>query len=52
MPWCPECGGRLRFIATIEARAVIEKILRHLDLPIDPPALTPARQTRYLPGFD
>ena len=34
---CPDCGGRLRFVATIEDRAVIEKILRHLELPIDPP---------------
>ena len=43
---CPECGGRF------EARPVIEKILRHLDLPTDPPALTPARVASYLPGFD
>jgi len=36
---CPDCGGRLRFLAIlIEDRAVMEKILRHLHLPIDPPA--------------
>ena len=49
---CPECGGRLRFVATIEDRAVIEKILRHLELPIDPPAPAPARQPAWLPGFE
>jgi len=49
---CPDCGGRLRFIATIEDRAVIEKILRHLGLPIVPPAPAPARLPVWLPGFD
>jgi len=62
MPWCPDCGGRLRFVATIEdtsagglrsaGRAVIEKILRHLQLPIDPPAPAPARRAAWLPGFE
>ena len=49
---CPDCGGRLRFLATIEDRAVVEKILRHLDLPIDPPAPTPARVSGWLAGFE
>jgi hypothetical protein len=49
---CPDCGGRLRFVATIEDRAVIEKILRHLELPIDPPAAAPARRADWLPGFE
>ena len=49
---CPDCGGRLRFVATIEDRAVIEKILRHLALPIDPPVPAPARRAAWLPGFD
>jgi hypothetical protein len=35
---------------------VIEKILRHLDLPDDPPTPVPARQpawfSGFLPGFD
>lgn len=48
---CPDCGGRLRFVATIEDRPVIEKILRHLGLPIDPPAPAPARQAEWLAGF-
>ena len=35
--------GRLRLVATIEARAVIEKILAHLGLPLDPPRPDPAQ---------
>jgi hypothetical protein len=34
---CPECGGRLRLLATIEDRAVVETILAHLGLPVDLP---------------
>jgi hypothetical protein len=44
---CPDCGGLLRLLATIEdtpargfrraGRAVVEKILTHLGLPVDPP---------------
>jgi hypothetical protein len=50
---CPDCGGRLRLLATIEGtpargfrragRAVVEKILAHLGLPVDPPRPSPAR---------
>jgi hypothetical protein len=40
---CPDCGGRLRLVATIEGRVVIEKILRHLGLPVEPPRPLPAR---------
>lgn len=49
---CPECGGRLRLLATIDDRVVIEKILRHLDLPVDAPRAAPARGTGSLPGVD
>ena len=38
-----ECGGRLRFIATIERPSVIRKIPRHLGLPDEPVRVTPAR---------
>jgi hypothetical protein len=52
---CPECGGRLRLLATIDDRAVIEKILRHLGLPAEPlapaRARAPAWLTEALPGF-
>jgi len=41
---CPRaCGGRLRFVATIETPAVIARLLRHLGLPSEPVRLAPAR---------
>jgi hypothetical protein len=49
---CPDCGGRLRFVATIDDRAVVEKILRHLGLPVDPPVAAPAPHPPWLPGFE
>jgi len=53
---CPECGGRLRLLATIDDSAVIDKILRHLGLPIELPAPAPARTPAWLsstlPIFD
>ena len=49
---CPDCGGRLRFLATIEDRALIEKILGHLDLPVDARRAAPARVAGWLPGVD
>lgn len=45
---CPQCGGRLRVIASIEEPAVIERILGHLgraDHPLDP-----AHPSRAPPG--
>jgi len=47
---CPDCGERLRPLATIEERAVVEKILGHLGLPVDPPRLSAARTPGWLPG--
>jgi hypothetical protein len=47
---CPDCGGRLRLLATIEDRAVVETILTHLGLPVDPPHPSPARTPAWLPG--
>jgi hypothetical protein len=47
---CPECGGRLRLLATIEARATVEQILTHLGLPVDPPQPAAARTPAWLPG--
>ena len=49
---CPDCGGRLRFVATVQERAVVEKILRHLELPVAVPSPAPARVSGYLPGFE
>ena len=47
---CPDCGGRLRLLATIEERAVVEQILTHLRLPVDLPQPSPARTSAWLPG--
>jgi len=47
---CPDCGGRLRLLATIEDRAVVEKILTHLGLPADLPLPSAARTPEWLPG--
>jgi len=47
---CPDCGGRLRLLATIEDRAVVEKILTHLGLPVDLPQSAAARTPEWLPG--
>ena len=40
---CPRCGGRLRLIALLDESAVTQRILRHLDLPIEVPQARPAR---------
>jgi len=47
---CPDCGNRLRLVATIENRAAIERILAHLGLPIDMPTPAPARSGEWRPG--
>lgn len=49
---CASCGGRLRFLATIEDPPVVTKILAHLGLAIEGPALMPARSPPQLDGFD
>jgi hypothetical protein len=40
---CPDCGGRMRFVAAIMLSSAIRRILRHLGLPSDPVKLAPAR---------
>jgi hypothetical protein len=40
---CSQCGGRLRFIATIEDPVVVQRILRHVGLPTEVPEPAPAR---------
>lgn len=40
---CAGCGGRLRFIATIEDPVVVARILRHVGLPTEVPEPAPAR---------
>ena len=41
---CPRCEGRMRFIAVIQARDAIERILTHLGLPAGPIVPAPARR--------
>jgi uncharacterized protein YbaR (Trm112 family) len=38
---CPECGGRLRLLATIEDPAVVKKILSHLGISHEWPSPAP-----------
>jgi hypothetical protein len=44
-----DCGGRLRFIATIEDPPIVQRILRPLGLPTATLELAPARPP---PGAD
>jgi hypothetical protein len=49
---CAGCGGRLRFLATIEDPPIVAKILAHLGLPTAEPVLTPARPPPQPDEFD
>jgi hypothetical protein len=49
---CPDCGGRLRLLATIEDPAIAGKILEHLGLEAEPPAPAAALPLTWLPGFE
>ena len=45
---CPVCQqGRLQIIAVIMEASVVNKILRHLKLAVDPPPIAPARQAAF-----
>jgi uncharacterized protein YbaR (Trm112 family) len=41
---CPECDGRMRFIAVIKERDVIERILTHVGLSAARIVAAPARR--------
>ena len=43
--------GEVRITAAINERPVIEKILRHLKLAVDPPSIAPARQVAFAWDF-
>jgi hypothetical protein len=48
MERCPVCQkGRLRIIAAISEVHVIQKILHHLKLSVDPPPIAPAQQVAF-----
>ena len=40
---CPHCSGPRKLIALLTDGLVVRKILAHLGLPTEPPALAPAR---------
>jgi len=42
---CPKCGKRMRIISIITHDPVVPKILNYLKLPVELPALAPARRT-------
>jgi hypothetical protein len=49
---CPVCQqGRLRIIAAITAGNVIQKILRHVKLAVDPPPIAPGQQAAFAWDF-
>jgi hypothetical protein len=43
IPICPHCSGARRLLTFLTDQDAIHKILRHLDLPAEPPALAPPR---------
>ncbi len=48
MARCPVCQqGTLRIIAAITEVRVIQKILRHVKLAVDPPPIAPPRQAAF-----
>ena len=49
---CPDCGGTLKFIATIQERSVVEQILSHLGLPTEPPTFHPPRSPPQVALWD
>jgi hypothetical protein len=52
MARCPVCQqGTLRIIAAITEGQVIQKILRHLKLAVDPPPIAPAQQAAFAWDF-
>jgi hypothetical protein len=40
---CPDCGGRMALLACVIERSAVRKILGHLGLPTEPPAMANAR---------
>ena len=48
---CPNCGGRMRLLATIDAPLVIEPILARLGLPTDSVRPDPAQPPPAAPLF-
>ena len=48
---CPQCGGSMRVLSFVTEVQSVEKILTHIDEPIDAPIMAPARGPPQA-GFD
>ncbi len=44
---CARCGSRMRLRALVTAAASIERFLRHIGEPFEPPVLAPARDPPF-----
>ncbi len=40
---CPKCGGEMKIIAFINEKDEVQKILKHLGVPTEPPKMAKAR---------
>ena len=48
---CPQCGGSMRVLSFVTEIQSVEKILTHINEPIDAPVMAPARGPPQA-GFD
>ena len=48
---CPQCGGSMRVLSVVTEIQSVEKILTHINEPIEVPVMTPARWPPQA-GFD
>ena len=48
---CPQCGGSMRVLSVVTEIQSVEKILTHINEPIDAPVMTPRRGPPQA-GFD
>ena len=44
---CPSCGGRMKLRALVTAPGSVERFLRHLGEPTEPPPLSAARDPPF-----
>ena len=48
---CPQCGGSMRVLSFVTEIQSVEKILTHINEPVDAPVMAPARGPPQA-GFD
>ena len=49
---CPQCGGPMRVLSFVTEAQSVEKILTHIDAPIDAPVHGAQREGHLRRGFD